>query len=107
IIMAASTLFVTVFYFWARNFLHSDMPPMPPENTRPPPVPPANLPPGSIFREAAFAPLLASEVTPNDKFYRIDTNIIVPSVDANSWRLNVRGLIESGPLEFTYEELKA
>ena len=107
VIMAASALVVTVLYFWARNFLHTDMPPMPPENTPPPPMPPPNLPPGSIFNEAAFAPLLASEATPNDKFYRIDTNIIVPSVDANSWRLNVRGLIESGPLQFTYNELKA
>jgi DMSO/TMAO reductase YedYZ molybdopterin-dependent catalytic subunit len=104
--MAASAVAVTVFYFWARNFLHTDMPPMPPENAPPPPMPPSNLPPGSIFREAAFAPLLASEVTPNDKFYRIDTNIIVPSVDANSWRLNVRGLVNNGPLQFTYEELK-
>lgn len=107
IVMAASALVVTVLYFWARNFLHTDMPPMPPANTPPPPMPPSNLPPGSIFNEAAFAPLLASEATPNDKFYRIDTNIIVPSVDANGWKLNVRGLIESGPLQFTYEELKA
>jgi DMSO/TMAO reductase YedYZ molybdopterin-dependent catalytic subunit len=106
-IMAASAVVVTVFYFWARNFLHTGMPPMPPANAPPPPMPPSNLPPGSIFREAAFAPLLASEVTPNDKFYRIDTNIIVPSVDANSWKLNVRGLIDNGPLQFTYEELKA
>jgi DMSO/TMAO reductase YedYZ molybdopterin-dependent catalytic subunit len=107
ITMAASAVFVTIFYFWARNFLHTDMPPMPPENTTPPPIPPPNLPKGSIFAEAALAPLLASEVTPNDKLYRIDTNIIVPSVDANSWRLSVKGLINSGPLQFTYEQLKA
>jgi hypothetical protein len=50
---------------------------------------------------------VASELTPNDKFYRIDTNIIVPSVDANSWRLNVRGLVKNGPMQFTYDELKA
>jgi DMSO/TMAO reductase YedYZ molybdopterin-dependent catalytic subunit len=69
--------------------------------------PPANIPAGSIFAQETLAPFVASEVTPNDKFYRIDTNIIVPSVDANAWRLNVRGLIKDGPLQFTYEELKA
>ena len=70
-------------------------------------LPPANIPAGSIFAQETLAPFVASEVTPNDKFYRIDTNIIVPSVDANAWRLNVRGLIKDGPLQFTYEELKA
>jgi DMSO/TMAO reductase YedYZ molybdopterin-dependent catalytic subunit len=67
----------------------------------------ANIPAGSIFAQETLAPLLASELTPNEKFYRIDTNIIVPTVDANSWRLNIRGLIKNGPLQFTYDELKA
>ena len=73
------------------------------------PLPPtsANIPAGSIFAQETLAPFVASELTPNDKFYRIDTNIIVPSVDANSWRLNVRGLIKNGPQQFNYDELKA
>jgi DMSO/TMAO reductase YedYZ molybdopterin-dependent catalytic subunit len=72
------------------------------------PLPPtSNIPAGSIFAEETFTPFVASELTPNDKFYRIDTNLIVPSVDANTWRLNVRGLVRNGPLQFNCDELKA
>ena len=108
IAMAASTVGVAIFLFWARSFpFHSksSMPVSSPKTLLPPPS--ANIPAGSIFAQETLAPFVASEVTPNDKFYRIDTNIIVPSVDANAWRLNVRGLIKDGPLQFTYDELKA
>ena len=107
IAMAASIVGVAIFLFWARSFpFHSksSMPVSSPKTLLPPP---ANIPAGSIFAQETLAPFVASEVTPNDKFYRIDTNIIVPSVDANAWRLNVRGLIKDGPLQFTYDELKA
>jgi DMSO/TMAO reductase YedYZ molybdopterin-dependent catalytic subunit len=105
--MAASAVGVAIFVFWARNFPFHSKPSMPVSRPKVPlPLPSANIPAGSIFAQETLAPLLASEVTPNEKFYRIDTNIIVPSVDANSWRLNIRGLIKSGPQQFTYEELK-
>jgi DMSO/TMAO reductase YedYZ molybdopterin-dependent catalytic subunit len=106
--MAASTVGVALFIFWARSFPFHRKPSMPVSSPKIPlPLPSANIPAGSIFAQETLAPLVASEVTPNEKFYRIDTNIIVPTVDANSWRLNIRGLIKNGPLQFTYDELKA
>jgi DMSO/TMAO reductase YedYZ molybdopterin-dependent catalytic subunit len=108
IAMAASTIGLAIFFFWARSFVFHSQPSMPvssPKSSLPPPS--GNIPAGSIFAEERLAPFVASEVTPNDKFYRIDTNIIVPSIDANTWRLNVRGLVKDGPMQFTYDELKA
>ena len=109
IAMAASTVGVAIFVFWARSFPFHNKSSMPVSSPKIPlPLPSAaNIPAGSIFAQETLAPLLASELTPNEKFYRIDTNIIVPTVDANSWRLNIRGLIKNGPLQFTYDELKA
>ncbi len=108
IAMAATTIGLAIFIFWARSFpFHSksSMPVSSPKIPLPPPS--ASIPAGSIFAEETLTPFVASELTPNDKFYRIDTNIIVPSIDANTWRLNVRGLVRNGPLQFTYDELKA
>jgi DMSO/TMAO reductase YedYZ molybdopterin-dependent catalytic subunit len=108
IAMAASAVGVAIFIFWARSFpFHSksSMPVSSPKIPLPPPS--VSVPAGSIFAQETLASFVASELTPNDKFYRIDTNIIVPSIDANTWRLNVRGLINDGPLQFTYDELKA
>jgi DMSO/TMAO reductase YedYZ molybdopterin-dependent catalytic subunit len=108
IAMAAATVGVAIFIFWARSFPFHSKSSMPTSSPKIP-LPPtsANIPAGSIFAEETLAPFVASELTPNDKFYRIDTNLIVPSVDANTWRLNVRGLVSNGPLQFTYDELKA
>jgi DMSO/TMAO reductase YedYZ molybdopterin-dependent catalytic subunit len=108
IAMAATTIGVAIFIFWARSFPFHSKPSMPVSSPKVP-LPPssASIPAGSIFAEEALTPFVASELTPNDKFYRIDTNIIVPSIDANTWRLNVRGLVRNGPLQFTYDELKA
>jgi DMSO/TMAO reductase YedYZ molybdopterin-dependent catalytic subunit len=106
--MAATTIGVAIFIFWARSFPFHSKSSMPVSSPKVP-LPPssASIPAGSIFAEETLTPFVASELTPNDKFYRIDTNIIVPSIDANTWRLNVRGLVRNGPLQFTYDELKA
>ena len=58
------------------------------------------------FEDPRLAPLLDSEVTPTYLFYRIDINPIVPVVDATSWTLTVKGLVNN-PLTITYEEIKA
>lgn len=58
------------------------------------------------FEDPRLKPLLDSEVTPTYLFYRIDINPIVPVVDATSWSLNVKGLVNN-PLTITYEEIKA
>lgn len=109
--MGASALVAIVFLYLARGLLFGSQ--QSPYNSKPlstatrVPVPPLNVPPGSIFREPALSPFIASEATPNEKFYRVDTNIFVPSVDANSWRLKVHGLVKNGPLQFTYEQIKS
>jgi DMSO/TMAO reductase YedYZ molybdopterin-dependent catalytic subunit len=62
-------------------------------------LPPA---PASIAAEA-----LAEKTpffTPNKSFYRIDTALEVPKIDAAEWSLSVKGMVET-PLRFTYDEL--
>ncbi len=51
-------------------------------------------------------PGVAALVTPNDEFYRIDTALQVPVIDAAEWRLRITGLVEQ-EIELTYEELLA
>lgn len=43
-------------------------------------------------------------VVPTDDFYRIDTALSVPQVDASSWRLRIEGAVDE-PFELTYGEL--
>lgn len=51
-------------------------------------------------------PGLARVVTPNDRFYRIDTAIVVPEVDPADWRLRVHGMV-ANEIELTWDELLA
>jgi DMSO/TMAO reductase YedYZ molybdopterin-dependent catalytic subunit len=43
-------------------------------------------------------------VVPNDQFYRIDTALVVPRPDPDSWTMKVAGLVQR-PLEFTMNDL--
>jgi DMSO/TMAO reductase YedYZ molybdopterin-dependent catalytic subunit len=66
---------------------------------------PANLPAGASLAtndlaEAGLTPI----VMPNDRFYRIDTAFIPPTVDRDSWSLKVHGLVDR-EVTITYEEL--
>ena len=45
-------------------------------------------------------------ITPNDKFFRIDTAFSVPTVDLATWRLKIKGKVRT-PLSFSYEDLRA
>jgi DMSO/TMAO reductase YedYZ molybdopterin-dependent catalytic subunit len=45
-------------------------------------------------------------VTPNDRFYRIDTALVVPQVLAEDWELRVHGLVER-ELRLSFAELLA
>jgi DMSO/TMAO reductase YedYZ molybdopterin-dependent catalytic subunit len=58
------------------------------------------------FEDPRLTALLASEITPTDLFYRVDINPVPPTVDVNSWRLVVKGLVNN-PITITYEQLKA
>ena len=43
-------------------------------------------------------------VTPNSMFYRIDTALVVPKVDVDSWSLRIKGMVGS-ERTYTYEDL--
>jgi DMSO/TMAO reductase YedYZ molybdopterin-dependent catalytic subunit len=58
------------------------------------------------FEDPRLTALLASEITPTDLFYRVDINPVPPTVDVNSWKLIVKGLV-SRPLAMTYQDIKA
>ena len=62
------------------------------------PVPP--LADGQELATAGITPLVIA----NDDFYRIDTALVVPRVKVDTWRLEVRGMVDR-PLSFTYDEL--
>ncbi len=54
----------------------------------PPPGSPAPaVPRGAQVRVAGVSPF----ITPNGDFYRVDTALVVPEVDATAWRLRVHG----------------
>ncbi len=75
--------------------------------------------PGDITLPAAASPLpplpaglgdrvpgISSFRTPAERFYRIDTALLVPRVSADSWTLTVDGEVDA-PFELTFDELLA
>jgi DMSO/TMAO reductase YedYZ molybdopterin-dependent catalytic subunit len=64
--------------------------------------PAAPVPEGADLGVAGLDPF----ITPNDRFYRVDTALFVPSVSAEGWSLEVHGMVEE-PLSLTYEQLTA
>ena len=60
------------------------------------------LPPGVQAPVAGMTPF----VTPNADFYRIDTALIVPQVDAEDWSLTFDGMVKR-PYTITYADLLA
>lgn len=68
----------------------------------PSPARPVTVPPEAAASAAGQTPY----VTPNPDFYRIDTALSVPQVQAADWRLRVHGLVER-EVEITYADLLA
>jgi DMSO/TMAO reductase YedYZ molybdopterin-dependent catalytic subunit len=64
--------------------------------------PAAPVPEGADLGVAGLDPF----ITPNDRFYRVDTALFVPSVSAEGWSLEVHGMVKE-PLSLTYEQLVA
>jgi DMSO/TMAO reductase YedYZ molybdopterin-dependent catalytic subunit len=62
----------------------------------------AAVPVGAELAVAGLSPL----VTPNDRFYRIDTALVVPQVPAETWMLRIHGMVER-ELEISFDELVA
>ncbi|MEU8891988.1 molybdopterin-dependent oxidoreductase [Streptomyces sp. NPDC048442] len=68
----------------------------------PAPAEPARpVPSGAELRVPGLGPL----TTPNRDFYRVDTALVVPRVDATHWRLTIRGKGVDRPLTLSYEDL--
>jgi DMSO/TMAO reductase YedYZ molybdopterin-dependent catalytic subunit len=75
----------------------TDVPAVPqPAETAPP------LPKGAELQVDGITPL----VVPNDDFYRIDTSLLVPRLDAASWTLSIEGMVDR-PFTLTYAQLLA
>lgn len=58
---------------------------------------------------AAGVPALATVtpfITPNKDFYRIDTALVVPRVDVDSWKLRITGMVDH-ERTYTYDDLLA
>ena len=62
----------------------------------------APIPAGASLDVAGITPL----VTPTRDFYRIDTALQVPRIDAGQWRLRVTGLVEE-EIELDWNELSS
>ena len=79
----------------------------PPPTTQAPPPPPTTQPPPARNRAGYYDSTvtgISPIVTPNSDFYRIDTALVVPSVDVNSWELSVSGMVNN-PYTMTFREL--
>jgi DMSO/TMAO reductase YedYZ molybdopterin-dependent catalytic subunit len=59
------------------------------------------LPAGADLRLPGLSPF----TTPNRDFYRVDTALVVPRVDATRWRLTLHGRGLAKPLTYTYADL--
>jgi len=68
----------------------------------PPPVSRAR----SVRDAEIDVPGLGPFLTPNERFYRVDTALLVPAVMAEEWRLRVHGMVER-EIELDYERLLA
>jgi DMSO/TMAO reductase YedYZ molybdopterin-dependent catalytic subunit len=62
----------------------------------------ASLPPGAESTVEGITPL----VVPNEDFYRIDTALLVPSVDVASWHLRIHGMVDR-ETTLSFEQLVA
>ncbi|MEU8779499.1 molybdopterin-dependent oxidoreductase [Streptomyces sp. NPDC048606] len=69
----------------------------------PPAVPAPPVPAGADLKVPGATPFL----TPNGDFYRVDTALVVPRVDADTWRLRVHGEGVDRPLTLSLAQLLA
>jgi DMSO/TMAO reductase YedYZ molybdopterin-dependent catalytic subunit len=101
---AAAVVALPILYYGTNRLLFTT-----PQQAVQPVVPvltPGSRPDPAGFENPVLSPLLQYEVTPTELFYRIDISPIVPNINAGTWRLNIKGLVDN-PFELTYEELKA
>jgi DMSO/TMAO reductase YedYZ molybdopterin-dependent catalytic subunit len=58
------------------------------------------LPPGVDLNIPGLAPF----VTPNGKFYRVDTALVLPQIDPSSWQLRIHGMVNR-EITLTFDQL--
>lgn len=58
------------------------------------------VPKGAVLDVEGISPF----ITPNEDFYRIDTNLTVPQIAAESWTLKITGMVDED-LEFSYQDI--
>ncbi|MER8233099.1 molybdopterin-dependent oxidoreductase [Streptomyces sp. NPDC094049] len=69
-------------------------------------LPPAASPAAPVPAGARLGiPGISSFFTPNGDFYRVDTALVVPRVDATTWRLRIHGQGVARPLSLSFEDL--
>ncbi|WSV65962.1 molybdopterin-dependent oxidoreductase [Streptomyces sp. NBC_01013] len=59
------------------------------------------VPAGADLRIRGLSPF----VTPNKSFYRVDTALVVPRVDAGEWRLRIHGKGVTRPMTLSFQDL--
>ncbi len=69
-------------------------------------IPPPSSPAAAARGAELDVPGLGPFLTPNDRFYRVDTALLVPAVMAEDWRLRVHRMVER-EIELDYEALLA
>ncbi|MEU3283100.1 sulfite oxidase [Streptomyces antibioticus] len=69
-------------------------------------LPSPGTPAQPVPRRAGLrVPGISSFVTPNADFYRVDTALVVPKVDASSWRLRIHGKGVQRPGTYSFDDL--
>ncbi len=83
-------------------------PPPPPTTTQAPPPPPPTTQAAPQRNRAGYydntVTGISPIVTPNSDFYRIDTALVVPSVNVNNWELSISGMVDN-PYTMNFREL--
>lgn len=76
------------------------------QKTRESLVLPAAARPARILPEGVQSPVpgVTPFITPNKDFYRIDTALAVPEIDADAWQLRVHGMVEK-EVTVTFQDL--
>ncbi|MFD3557464.1 molybdopterin-dependent oxidoreductase [Streptomyces goshikiensis] len=68
-----------------------------------PASPAAATPKGAVLAVPGISPF----TTPNKDFYRVDTALVVPRIDAGTWRLRIHGTGVTRPRTYTFQDLLA
>ncbi|MFJ9078643.1 molybdopterin-dependent oxidoreductase [Streptomyces sp. NPDC102278] len=66
---------------------------------------PASAAAATPARAALRIPGISAFTTPNKDFYRVDTALVVPKLDADTWRLRIHGKGVSRPRTYTFQDL--